>query len=120
MQITLPSGATITVRDDLKPADRFAIRDAPEVSVEDGRTVVRNAAGNSWKAFLTRVITGWSYPVPVPAVAGSQVLDDYPDTEADMDALEDALQARYERAQGRSRPNPPRPQPQTSGTSSDS
>lgn len=124
MRITLPSGAWIEVKDSTVPGDRFAVIDAPEVYVEDGKTVVLNAAGNQWKAFLSRIITGWSYQesqqVPVPAVAGPQVLDEYPDNDDDIDALDDALRARYERIIARRRPNPPRPQPPTTGTSSGS
>jgi len=117
MEITLPSGATISVKDNTVPGDRFAVQDAPQVWIEDGRTVVQNAASSQWKAFLGRVITAWSYPVPVPAVAGLQVLDEYPDTDDDIDALEDALQARFDRIMRRRSPNSPsRPSP-TSATS---
>src|SRR5262249_9463792 len=116
MEITLPSGATVQVKDNTVPGDRFAVQDAPDVWVEDGKTIIRNAASSQWKAFLARVIVAWSYPVPVPAVAGLQVLDEYPDTDDDIDALEDALQARYERIMRR-RPTAPRPPSPTSGTS---
>lgn len=118
MEITLPSGATVQVKDNTVPGDRFAVQDAPEVWFEDGKTIVQNAASSQWKAFLTRVITGWSYGVPIPAVAGPQVLDEYPQTDDDIDALEDALQPRYERImRRRGSPNSgSRPSP-TSGTS---
>ncbi len=117
-RIELPSGAWVDVRDKLRPADRWAVRDAPEVSTgEDGRVIVANALSATWKAFYTRLITAWSFqypdgrPVPLPA-ADPSVLDDYPDDEDDAAALEDALQPRLDRLRGR-RPNPSR----TSGTS---
>lgn len=119
MEIPLPSGATVTVKDNTVPGDKFAVQDAPEVVVEDGRTIVRNAASSQWKAFLGRVILAWSYPVPIPSVAGLQVLDEYPDQEGDADALEDALAERYERLTRR-RPTTPRPPSPTNATSTSS
>lgn len=122
MEITLPSGATVTVKDNTVPGDRFAVQDSVTSYVEDGRVVVPKAASSQWKAFLTRVITAWSYPVPIPAVGGEQVLEEYPQTDDDIDALEDALQERYERIvnRGRRRPNPARPPSPESGTSASS
>jgi hypothetical protein len=119
VEIALPSGASVTVKDNTVPGDRFAVQDSVDVVVEDGRTVIHGAASAQWKAFLTRVITGWSFPVPIPAVAGPQVLDEYPDQEEDADALEDALQARYDRIVRR-RPTTQRQPSPTSGTSTSS
>jgi hypothetical protein len=119
VEITLPSGATISVKDSTVPGDRFAVQDSVDMVVEDGKTYIHGAASAQWKAFLTRVITGWSYEsVPIPAVGGSQVLDEYPQTDDDIDALEDALRERYERIinRGRRSPNPARPPSPTSGT----
>jgi hypothetical protein len=116
-RITLPSGAWIEVKDSTVPGDRFAIQDAVSLVVrDDGSRVVQGAASGTWKAFLARVITGWSYPVPVPAVAGAQVLDDYPDAEEDDDALQDALQERFDRL-SKPRPTTRKPPSPTNATS---
>ena len=117
MEITLPSGATVTCKDTTVPGDRFYVQDSVNVVVEDGRTVIHGAASAQWKAFLTRMILAWSFPVPIPSVAGPQVLDEYPDKEEDADALEDALQERYDRIVRR-RPTTPRQPSPTNGTSS--
>ena len=116
MEIALPSGATVTVKDNTVPGDRFAIQDSVDVMIEDGKSVIHGAASSQWKAFLTRLITGWSFPVPIPSVAGPQVLDEYPDKEDDADALEDALQERYDRLMRRRPTMRKQPSP-TSGTS---
>ena len=116
MEITLPSGATVTVKDNTVPGDRFAIQDSVDLVIEDGKTYIRGAASSQWRAFLTRVITGWYFPVPIPSVAGPQVLDEYPPDEADADVLEDALQERYERLVRRRPTTRKQPSP-TSGTS---
>ena len=117
MRIELPSGAWVDVKDNTVPGDRFAIQDSTMLEVlEDGRRVVRGAAGKQYRAFLTRIMTGWSFPVPIPAVAGDGVLDDWPDQEDDDDALQDALQERFDRLT-RARPTAPRKPAPTSGTS---
>jgi hypothetical protein len=116
LRIELPSGAWVDVKDNTVPGDRFAIQDAPETIVEDGKIIVRGAASSMWKAFLARLITAWSWPVPIPAAAGLQVLDEYPPDEDDAAALEDALTERYDRL-SRRRPTTPRPPSPTKETS---
>lgn len=111
MRIDLPSGAWVEVKDNTVPRDRFAVQDATEVVVEDGRAVV-GGTSRQWTAFLTRIVTGWSYQdlgVPIPSAGGSQVLDEYPQTDEDIDALNDALAERYERIVRSRRPNRSRP-----------
>ena len=110
------------VRDNMTPGDRFAVMDAAELTIEeDGRSHIRGAASAQWKAFLTRMITDWSYAstkgVPIPAAAGPQVLDEYPDLEDDDEALSEALRPRYERITRR-RPTAQRQPSQTSATPS--
>ena len=118
-RITLPSGAWVDVKDNMVPADRFAVQDSVETVIEDGRAVIRGAASSQWKAFLSRVVVAWSYDgVPIPS-HDLAVLDAYPDKEDDADALEDALQQRYERIVRR-RPTTPRPPSPTSATSASS
>jgi hypothetical protein len=116
MRIELPSGSWVDVKDNTVPGDRFAIQDSVDVVIEDGKSVIHGAASAQWKAFLSRVVTGWSFPVPIPSVAGTQVLDEYPDKEDDADALEDALQERYDRLVRR-RPTTRRQPSPTSETS---
>ena len=118
MEIPLPSGASITVKDNTPPGDRFAVRSAIRVVVEDGKSVIEGSEPAQWKAFLARVITAWSFPAPIPAVAGQQVLDEYPDTDDDIDALDEALQERFDRVtKSRRSPNSRKPPSPTSGTS---
>lgn len=117
MEIPLPSGASITVKDNASPGDKRATRGAVKVSVEDGKTLIEGSE-DQWPAFLGRIITAWSYPVPIPAEAGLHVLDEYPDKEEDDDALHDALQERFDRVtRARRSPNPQRPPSPTNGTS---
>ena len=97
MRITLPSGAWIDCKDNTLQGDRFAIQDSVDLVVEDGKTVIHGAQSAQWRAFLSRVILAWSYDVPVPSVGGAQVLDDYPTTDDDIDALDDALAERFDR-----------------------
>jgi hypothetical protein len=101
MRITLPSGAWIDVKDNTLQGDRFAIQDSVDLVVEDGKTVIHGAQSAQWRAFLSRVILAWSYDVPIPSVGGVAVLDEHPTTDDDIDALDDALAARFNRIVGR-------------------
>jgi hypothetical protein len=119
VRIDLPSGAWVDVKDNIVPGDRFAVQDAVDIVIEDGKTYIHGAASGQWRAFMTRIVTGWSYSeqgVPIPS-QNPEVLDLYPDKEEDADALEDALQARYDRIVRR-RPTTPKPSAPTNGTSS--
>jgi hypothetical protein len=116
VRIDLPSGAWVDVKDNSVPGDGYAVSDAVEIFVEDGKTYIVGAGSGQWKTFLSRMITAWSFPVPIPSVGGLGVLDEYTD-EADDDALKDALQERYDRIVRR-RPTTPKPSAQTNGTSS--
>ena len=119
MRITLPSGAWVDVKDNTVPADRFAVQDSVETVIEDGRAVIRGAASSQWKAFLSRVVVAWSYDgVPIPS-HDLAVLDAYPDTDDDIDALDDALRERFNRIVNR-RPTTRRQPSPTSGTSTSS
>lgn len=118
-RITLPSGAWIDVKDSTVPGDRFAIQDSVDLIVEDGKTYIHGAASAQWRTFLSRVIVAWSYEgVPLPS-QNIAVLDEYPPDEADADALEDALQERYDRLVRR-RPTARTKPSATSGTSTSS
>jgi hypothetical protein len=121
VDIALPSGATVAVRDNDTPGDHWAVSDAPDVTNEDGVVSVRNASGNMWKTFMARVVVGWSYGVPFQE--GNLSLFDaaWPGDMDDFMALRDALQERFDRvARSRRSPNSQsRPSP-TNGTSSSS
>jgi hypothetical protein len=99
VRVTLPSGAWVEVKDNFLPGDRFAVEGSVDVVIEDGKTYIHGAGPAQWKAFLTRAVTAWSYSeqgVPLPSQS-ADVLDSYPATEDDDDALRNALQERYER-----------------------
>ena len=106
MEIPLPSGATVTIRDNATPGDHWAVVDAPDVTNEDGQVTVRNAAGNMWKVFMSRLVIGWSYGVPFQPGNPKLFDDDWPGDEDDFFALTDALQERFDRvARSRRSPN---------------
>lgn len=106
MEIALPSGGSVTVRDNTTPGDHWAVVDAPDVVNEDGNVSVRNAQGNMWKKFLSRVVTGWSYGVPLNPENPELFDDAWPGDEDDFFALRDALQERFDRvARSRRSPN---------------
>lgn len=108
MRIELPSGNWVECKDNTVPRDRFAVQDASQLVVEDGRATV-SGTSRQWTAFLTRIITGWSYDVPIPSAGGAAVLDEYPQTDDDIDALSDALGERYDQIIRSRRPNRSRP-----------
>jgi hypothetical protein len=107
VDIELPSGNKIVVRDKLRPGDRFAVQDAPDVIVQADKTVVvRNATANTLPAFLARVIVSWTFPGDPKLVlaAGARGLDDVMDLD-DWDALEEGVKDLLEKA----RPEQPDP-----------
>jgi hypothetical protein len=68
-KITLTKGAWVEYREELKAGDRFAAQAAASQEIIDGNVKI-SALGfqNSIRnALLARIITGWSYTVPVPA-----------------------------------------------------
>ena len=117
MEINLPSGNKVVIRERLLPGDRFAVQDAPDVIVQADKTVVvRNAAANTMPAFLARVIESWTFPgVPAQVLAaGARGLDDVMDLD-DWNALEEGVKDLLEKA----RPEQPDPnsRPQLPGSS---
>ena len=121
MKIDLPSGGWVECRERLGPGDRFAIQDGPDVIVEEGRTVVRNAASNSLRGFLARIVTAWSFPGDPAVILGSaKALDEIFDID-DWDKLERDTQPLFEKARPPQVPNtrgPSRPSsPQSEITS---
>jgi hypothetical protein len=69
-KVELTKGAWVEYRDELKAGDRFAAQAAASQEIIDGNVKI-SALGfqNSIRnALLGRIITGWSYPVPVPSL----------------------------------------------------
>ena len=103
----------IEVRDKIKGGDIFAVHDASEVQLDqDGRTTsvsYQGLADAQFAALAQRVITAWSFLVPLPgsAVAAKSVISDL--EEDDFWKLNAALQPLLDRikAGGPSDPKPP-------------
>jgi hypothetical protein len=96
MDVTLPSGATVTLRDNLQARDKFAVQSAIRLSLDTG-TGMQESSGNflneARNALLKQLITGWSFTFPVPSANGSDPLQDLDldDYDALAEAVEDKL-----------------------------
>ena len=103
----------IEIRDKIKGGDIFAVHDATEVPLdEEGRTTSISYEGLGDAQFATlaqRVITGWSFPVPLPAsvAAAKSVISDL--DEDDFWKLRGALKPMLDKIKtgGASDPKPP-------------
>lgn len=115
-KVELPSGAWVEYRNKLKAADRFAVQAVVTVEVGDGSTRNRAAflemQNDMRNALLGRIITDWSYPVPIPANdsfrAADMVLGDAMDLE-DYSVLEKEVEPLMDLIAGRNNPNPKAP-----------
>jgi hypothetical protein len=82
MEVTLPSGATVTLRDKLTARDKFAVQDAVHLSLNTATGMQDTTAGlvnDMRNALLARLIQSWTVP-GVTAGAdglGELDLDDY-------------------------------------------
>ena len=82
MRIELTNDQWIEVREDIKGGDIFAVRKASKVPLgEDGRPAEMSFQGledDQLIALAYRVITGWSFQVPLPGsvTAAESVLSD--------------------------------------------
>jgi hypothetical protein len=85
MDITLPSGATVTVRDKLTAKDKFAVQAAVRLSL-DTATGLQESSGSILNdmrnALLKQIITAWTFdgvaiPSQNPATLDEMDLDDY-------------------------------------------
>lgn len=76
-RVELPSGAWIEYRDQLKAADRFAVQAVARVEFGDrgNRASILEMNNDMRNALLGRIITAWSYPVPVPSANSFQPAD---------------------------------------------
>ena len=66
-KIDLPSGAWVEIRKDLRAKDRFAVQDVATLEVGEGRNKASlyGMQNDMRNALLGRIITAWSYPVPI-------------------------------------------------------
>lgn len=85
MEVTLPSGATVTYRDKLNANDKFAVQAAIRLSL-DTATGLQESSGSlvndMRNALLKQIITAWTFPYPLPHMGvgnplGELDLDDY-------------------------------------------
>jgi hypothetical protein len=121
MRVELPSqqadGAPnwVEIRTDLKVRDRLAVQAVAKVQIgEEGNSVSMMEMENDMRnALLGRIITGWSFPYPIPSqnsfvaadvAIGDMDLDDYA-------VLEQAVQPFMEKISGRARSADPKKQP---------
>jgi hypothetical protein len=105
-RIELPSGAWVEYRDALKVKDRFAVQEVAKVDIrEEGNSTSFLAMQNDMRnALLARIITAWSYGVPIPSqnsfqaadviIGDAMDLDDYATLEAEIQPLMDKIAGR--------------------------
>ena len=114
-RLELPSGAWVEFRDELKVKDRFAVQEVAKVDIrEEGNSTSFLAMQNDMRnALLSRIITAWSYPVPVPSQNHFQAADVIIGDQMDLDdyaALEEAVQPLMDKIAGRgTTANPKKP-----------
>lgn len=113
-RIELPSGAWIEYRDALKVRDRFAVQEVAKVDIrEEGNSTSFLAMQNDMRnALLARIITAWSYPVPVPSLNSFQAADVIIGEQMDLEdysALEEEIQPLMDKIAGRGTSNPKKP-----------
>jgi len=105
-KIELPSGNWVEYRDQLKAIDRFAVHDAVTLEFrEGGNRASLGMINDQRNALLGRIITAWSYSVPVPAGNSFQAADVIIGEAMDIDdyqVLADAIQPLMEKISGTS------------------
>lgn len=96
MQITLPSGNTVDLRDKLTAKDKFAVQAAVRVSL-DTSTGMQESTGSflndARNALLKLLITGWSFSWPIPSINPGNPLEEL-DLD-DYDALSDEVEPMF-------------------------
>ena len=96
MEITLPSGATVTLRDKLTAKDKFRVQGAIRLSL-DTATGLQESTGSivndMRNALLVGIIENWSFDsLPLPSIQASSLDDlDIDDYNALSDAVEPML-----------------------------
>ena len=118
MKADLPSGAWVEYRTDLKAADRFAVQAVANVEVGGGAGEGRTRASflemqnDMRNALLGRIITGWSYPDPIPSANQFAAADVVIGNAMDLDdyaALEKAVEPLMDKISGRQAADPKKP-----------
>ena len=113
-KIDLPSGGWVEYRDALKASDRFAVQEVAHVQLgagnDDKRTAAFLAMQNDMRnALLGRIITGWSFPAPIPSLNSFQAADVVIGEALDLDdyaTLEKAVEPLMDKISGRGLPDP--------------
>ncbi len=112
-KIDLPSGAWVEYRDALKARDRFEVHDAVTLEFrESGNRASLGMVNDQRNALLGRIITGWSYPVPVPSQNSFQAADVVIGDVMDLDdyaALAEAVQPLMDKIAGTGPKDPKKP-----------
>src|SRR5262249_39888577 len=99
----------IEYRDKLKAIDRFAVQEAVLIEVGQGGTQkysVGAMANDMRNALLGRIITGWSFPEPIPANNHFQAADVVIGNALDLEdyaVVKDAIQPILDLIEGRKR-----------------
>lgn len=111
-KVELPSGGWVEFRDSLKAMDRFIVQDAVTLEFRDGGNRASLGMVNDQRnALLGRIITAWSFPVPVPSGNGFQAADVVIGDAMDIDdynALAEAVQPLLDKISGTSVPEDPK------------
>ena len=113
-RVTLPSGNTVDLKepDDFMAGELFSIHKA--VRVRSSATGETEYSAQEWaddrvNAFLGQAITGWSFPVPIPAqtnVAAADVVIGKTMKAKDWAALRRAAQPLMDELEGEGLPDP--------------
>lgn len=119
MRVELPSlqadgeaNNWVEIRDRLKPSDGWIADDAAKItSKPDGETVYapKTMEHDRRNALLGRLITAWSFPVPIPSQNSFAAADVVIDGAMDFDdyvVLAEAVQPVMDKIDGKRRPDP--------------
>ncbi len=121
MRVELPSKQAdgtpnwVDLRDQLRPSDGWVADAAGKLtSKADGETVFapKEMENDRRNALLGRLITAWSFPVPVPSQNNFQAADVVIDGALDFDdytVLAEAVQPVMDKLDGKKRPDPKTP-----------
>jgi hypothetical protein len=110
-KIDLPSGAWVEIREDLKARDRFEVQSVAMLEVGEGRNkaALYEMQNDMRNALLGRIITSWSYGVPVPSANSFAAADVIIGEAMDLDdyaVLADEVEPLMDKIQGRKAPDP--------------
>ena len=101
VKVDLPSGGWVEVRDKLKAADKFAVQDAVVFTFESGgsQQISAGLQNKMRNALLSKIITGWSYELPIPSQNEKWATEDLGDIMDidDYNALQQAVEPLFEK-----------------------